>query len=125
VSLLPDFCTPRWQYGPGVVGFLFDSVLVLRLSLLESLRRLRPEAERHSLVQRLLGAFVARRAQITGFLGGLRQRVTLEDVPATLKGKRQEAALLFLPLREGFPDGSTALSMLSYPFFERFHVGFL
>jgi hypothetical protein len=121
VSLLPDFCFPRRQYGPAAVGFLLECLIILKLSFLAAVRKLRPEAERHSLAQELVAGVVRRRAQITAYVGALRHRV--EDPPLGLSGRCHEAALLFLPLREGFETGASALLHHNAPFHGRYGVG--
>lgn len=60
VSLLPDLCMPRRQYGVAVLGYLLECFVVLRLSYLAALRTLRDDAVRHSLVQQLILARVYR-----------------------------------------------------------------
>lgn len=123
VSQLPDFCVPRRQYGVGVLGYFIECFVVMKLSYLGALRRLRPTAERHSVVQQLIAGFVSRRAAITGLIGTLFHRVHTE-ISAEMEGRRREAASLFLPLREGYADGSTALIDHALAFFEHCRMGF-
>lgn len=56
VSLLPDFCIPRRQCGPGVLEF-FLRAYVMGASLVRALRMARGEANWHSAAQSLLQGF--------------------------------------------------------------------
>lgn len=123
VSLLPDFCIPRRQYGVEVLGYLLECFVVLKLSYLGALRRLRPTAERHSVVQQLIAAFLSRRSAIAGFVGTLLHRVHTE-ISSDMTGRRRESARLFLPLREGYVDGPAALVGHAFAFYQRCRTGF-
>lgn len=69
VSLLPDFCFPRRQHGPEIVGTFLVGYLLLGLSLAVAMRRARPDAPPgHSLPQALLAAFSCRQPLIRAWL---------------------------------------------------------
>lgn len=121
VSLLPDFCLPRRQYGPEAVGLLLQLFALLRQGLLGAFRRLRPQATGHSVPQHLIGSFVRRRAQLTVYAGGLAPRVP--DPPPELDGARFEVATLLLPLLQGQPTAPAALRHHGVPFHARFALG--
>jgi hypothetical protein len=123
VSLLPDFCIPRRQYGVEVLGYFLECFVVLKLSYLRALRRVRPVAERHSVVQQLIVAFLSRHSAIAGFMGTLLHRVHAE-IAADVRGRRREAARLFLPFLEGCADGASALRDRALAFYQRTGTGF-
>ena len=75
------------------------------------------------MVQQLILGFLCRQSAIGGFIGTLLHRVQTE-LTADLTGRRREAALLFLPLREGYSDGPAALVDHAFDFFQRYRKGF-
>lgn len=87
VSLLPDFCLPRRQHGPGVLGrFLFELVRAGG-GLLRALRTARGDAPHHSVAQSLRDGFLERAGKLKSYLARLQPRVehaALEPVLAVL-----------------------------------------
>lgn len=121
VSLLPDFCLPRRQYGAEAVGLLLHLFAFLRQGLLCAFRRLRPQATRHSVPQHLVRGFLERRPELTVYAGGLAHRVP--DPPPELEGPRLEVATLLSPLLQGQRDAGSALRHHGVPFHARFERG--
>jgi hypothetical protein len=75
VSLLPDFCLPKRQHGPEIVGLFLVGYLLNGLSLVMAMRRARPDAPLgHSLPQALLAAFGRRLPLIRTWLSGYHPR---------------------------------------------------
>ncbi len=70
VSLLPDFCMPRRQHGPAVLGLFLVYLFLRGLTLTESLRRARGEAPSHSVAQALRDGFRRRCGELREYLGG-------------------------------------------------------
>ena len=105
VSLLPDFCLPRRQHGPAIVG-AFLSGYAQGESLLASLRAVRPDAAGHSVAQSLRQGFLARAGPIRAYLARLRARAI--DPPATACGRRREVAALLVGLCHGFAAAAEA-----------------
>ena len=121
VSLLPDFCLPRRQHGPGLLG-LFLAALLNGSSLLKALQRARSGgAPGHSVAQVLLKAFLARRHHLQAYLAGLRTRA-VEVAPAVPEARRPLAQLV-LGLLEGFPDVISAFEHHARHFHHRFQIG--
>jgi len=105
VSLLPDFCLPRRQHGPAIVG-RFLSGYAAGGTLLASLRAARPDAAGHSVAQSLRKGFVARAGPIRTYLARLRARAI--EPPATTCGRRREVAALLVGLCHGFATAADA-----------------
>lgn len=99
VSLLPDFCLPRRQHGPAIVGTFLSGYCEGR-ALLASLRVARPDAPGHSVAQSLRKGFLARAGPIRAYLARLRARAI--DSPATTCSRRREVAALLVGLCRGF-----------------------
>src|SRR6058998_509076 len=99
LSLLPDFCLPYRQHGPGILA-LFLGGLLKGLRLLSALQKARPDATRHSVAQSLLAGFLRRRGRILTYLASLRSRVLepSREVPKSLR----TLARLFLGLTHRF-----------------------
>jgi hypothetical protein len=75
VSLLPDFCLPRRQHGPEVLGRFLEALLVTGLTLMGAMRRARPDAPAgHSLPQSLLAGFRRRLPVVQLWLASQRAR---------------------------------------------------
>ncbi len=121
VSLLPDFCLPRRQYGPEALGLLLNFFALLGLSLLMAFRRLRPEVERHSVPQHLVAGFLLRRPQLTAYVGGLFERSP--QPPSGIVGRRLEVARFLVPLCHERPSAAAALRHHGLPFHRRFALG--
>lgn len=86
VSLLPDFCIPRRQHGPAVLGLFLEALVVCGLSLAGAMRRARPDAPRgHSLPQSLLAGFRRRLSSTRTWLGSQRARA---PTPQTSPSRR-------------------------------------
>ncbi|MBZ0152811.1 MAG: DUF6431 domain-containing protein [Planctomycetes bacterium] len=105
VSLLPDFCIPRRQHGPAILGTFLASYAEGK-PLLTALRTARPDAPSHSVAQALRGGFLARGGRIRTFLASLRARA-LELTPSTA-GLRGEVSVLLGALCLGFATAAEA-----------------
>lgn len=105
VSLLPDFCLPRRQHGPAIVG-AFLSSYAEGGTLLASLRAARPDAAGHSVAQSLRKGFLARAGPIRAYLARLRARAI--DPPVTTCRRRREVAALLAGLCHGFVAAAQA-----------------
>ena len=121
VSLLPDFCLPRRQYGPEALGRLLHLYAFVRHALLRAFRALRPQASGHSVAQHLVRGFLRRRPQLSAYAGGLSPRVA--PPPPGLDRPRLEVATLLLPLLGGHADAACALRGHGAPFHARFALG--
>lgn len=99
VSLLPDFCLPRRQHGPAILG-AFLSRYSKGASLLTALRAARPDAPTHSVAQSLRKGFLARAGPIRAYVARLHARAF--EPPATVSGRRREVAALLVGLCHGF-----------------------
>ena len=106
VSLLPDFCVPRRQHGPAIVG-AFLSGYAEGGTLLASLRAVRPDAAGHSVAQSLRKGFLARAGPIRAYLARLRARAT--DPPATTCSRRRKVVALLAGLCHGFAAAAEGL----------------
>jgi hypothetical protein len=105
VSLLPDFCMPRRQHGPAVLGAFLHSYAE-GLPLLAALRSARPAAGGHSVAQSLRDGFLARAGPIRAFLARVRPRAI--EPPATGSGRRRDVAALLVGLCLGFATAAQA-----------------
>ena len=105
VSFLPDFCLPRRQHGPAIVG-TFLSRYAEGESLLAALRVARPDAPGHSVAQSLRKGFLARAGPIRAYLARLRARAL--EPPLSTCGRRREVAALLVGLRLGFVAAADA-----------------
>lgn len=117
VSLLPDFCLPRRQHGPAILGH-FLSAYVRGTPLLEALRGVREEAPSHGVAQSLRDGFLDRRAQFHAYLGSCRAK----PPPEVPRGRRP-IALVFFGLVHGFSDGARAFVHHGVRFHRRFGLG--
>ncbi len=117
VSLLPDFCLPRRQHGPAILGH-FLSAYVRGTPLLEALRGVREEAPSHGVAQSLRDGFLDRRAQLHAYLGSCRAKPPPEVPPG-----RRPIALVFFGLVHGFSDGARAFVHHGVRFHRRFGLG--
>lgn len=121
VSLLPDFCLPRRQHGPGMLGQFLEG-LAQGKTLLGALRGARPEAPGHSVAQSLLGGFQHQRQRLLAYLATLRHRVVTPscDVPRS----RRLIAQVVAGFIAGFRCVVQAFQYHARRFHERFGVGF-
>jgi hypothetical protein len=71
VSLLPAFCIPRRQHGPGVLGLFLVNLFLRGRTLTESLRLARGEVPSHAVAQSLRDGFRRRCGRISEYLAGL------------------------------------------------------
>ena len=105
VSLLPDFCLPRRQHGPAIVG-TFLSGYAEGGTLLAALRAVRPDVAGHSVAQSLRKGFLSRAGPIRAYLA--QQRARAIDPPATTCSRRREVAALLVGLCHGFAAAAQA-----------------
>jgi hypothetical protein len=105
VSLLPDFCIPRRQHGPAILG-TFLAGYVSGLPLLTSLRAARPDTSCHSVAQSLLRGFLARAGPIRAYLARIHPRAI--EPPRSACGPRREVSALMVALCLGFANAAKA-----------------
>ena len=105
VSLLPDFCIPRRQHGPAIVG-TFLSRYARGDTLLAAIRAVRADTPGHSVAQSLRAGFLARAGPIRTYLARLRARAL--EPPPTACGRRRKVAALLVGLCHGFESGAGA-----------------
>jgi len=105
VSLLPDFCIPRRQHGPAILG-TFLAGYASGMPLLGALRAVRPGAAGHSVAQSLRAGFLARAGPIRGYLARLRHRAV--EPPPSKPGLRREVTALLVALCHGFGTAGDA-----------------
>ena len=84
VSLLPAFCIPRRQHGPGVLGLFLVHLFLRGMTLMESLRLARGEAPSHAVAQSLRDGFRRRCGRICEYLSGLGGRAPAADRPTAV-----------------------------------------
>jgi hypothetical protein len=105
VSLLPDFCIPRRQHGPAILG-AFLAGYAEGKPLLAALRAVRPDARGHSVAQSLRGGFLARGGRIRTYLARVRPRAL--EPPPSAPGFRREVSTLVAALCLGFARAADA-----------------
>lgn len=106
VSLLPDFCTPRRQHGPAILGAFLHSYAE-GMPLLAALCAARPAAAGHSVAQSLRDGFLARAGPIRAYLARVRARAI--EPPSITSGRRRDVAALLVGLCLGFATAAQAL----------------
>jgi hypothetical protein len=121
VSLLPDFCLPRRQHGPAILGAFLLAWAVAGRPLLAALRSVRREAPGHSVAQSLLRGFLGRLHALRSYLAALRPR--LPDPPKESPAPRRHAAAVVLALLEGFREAARAFVHHGRTFHGRFAEG--
>jgi len=117
VSLLPDFCMPRRQHGPAILG-LFLQVFLAGTGLLEALRKVRQDVHCHSVAQLLRNGFLKRTVKIRAYLAQRHRRVI--EPPQQIPKDRWDVAELFFGLVAGFKSPDAAFISHTIPF----HQGF-
>lgn len=95
VSLLPDFCIPRRQHGPALVGPFLHGYAE-GLPLLAALRAVRPDVPCHSVAQSLRAGFLARGGRIRTYLAQVRARAP--EPPPSVAGFRGDVQALLAAL---------------------------
>ena len=105
VSLLPDFCIPRRQHGPQILGAFLDG-WIRGKSLLGALRAVRAEAPGHSVAQSLLKGFRNRLGSIRTYVAGVRSR--LVESQASIPKERRGVADVVLSMIADAVDAATA-----------------
>lgn len=121
VSLLPDFCLPRRQHGPEILGVFLHARTVLGLALGAALRRARADATGHSVAQALISGFLRRAERIRAYLAALRPRAP--RLPSGVPRSRRELASLVLGLIHRARDPGRAFLFHGRGFFARFGTG--
>ena len=119
VSLLPDFCLPRRQHGPSILG-LFLHAIICGAGQLAALARYRPDATQHSTACSLLKGFLEKGSKILVYLGSLRARIVC---PPAAVPRHHGLALLVYGLLHGFKDPAAAFTHHARRFHQRFRVG--
>jgi len=120
VSLLPDFCLPRRQHGPAIVG-TFLSRYAEGAPLLAALRAARPDAPGHSVAQSLRRGFLTRAGPIRVYLARLRAQVL--EPPPSPTGRRREVAALLVGLCHGIATAAEAFVHHGVDLHARFQIG--
>jgi len=120
VSLLPDFCLPRRQHGPGILG-VFLKAFISGHSLLESMQQVRPDPVGHSVPQSLVRGFLSRGHQLRAYLAARAPR--LPPVPRAMSAQRGILALLVQGLLDGFDCTVHAFVHHGRLFHDRFGLG--
>ena len=120
VSLLPDFCLPRRQHGPAILGGFLKAVLD-GADLLKALRHVRAETAWHSVAQSLRDGFLRRQVKIRAYAARLHRRVV--ELPEQVPRSQRTLAELFFGLVEGFKSPATAFVFHTPHFHERFADG--
>jgi hypothetical protein len=105
VSLLPDFCIPRRQHGPAILG-TFLAGYAAGQPLLAALRTARPDAPCHSVAQSLRKGFLARAGPVRTYLAGVYARAV--EPPPSVPGPRREVSALMAALCRGFTKAAAA-----------------
>jgi hypothetical protein len=96
VSLLPDFCIPRRQHGPAILGLFLAAVLITGLALLKAIQKQRPSVTYHSVAQSLLSGFTRRQSHLRAYLAQTFPR--FPEAPATVQPVHRSRAEVFLAL---------------------------
>ena len=102
LSLLPDFCLPGRQHGPGVLGAFLEALILGGQTLTGAMRRARPDTPRgHSLPQSLLRGFLRRLVPIRSWLAERCQRFpNLPDPPRPRPIEWRQSVVLLLEAGE-------------------------
>ena len=119
MSLLPDFCLPRRQHGPEILGcFLSGIVRGARVS--SALQRVRRRAG-HAVAQALLRGFLGRRAFVLEYLASCRARAPTPQQET--RPQWRDLALLVGGLCAGCPEVGAAFRGHGRAFHTRFGIG--
>jgi hypothetical protein len=121
VSLLPDFCIPRRQHGPAILGPFLHAVLIQGLALLVALRNLRPGVSCHSVAQSLRNGFARRQPQVRAYLSQVLPR--LPEAPTAVPPCRKALAELVLALQQGHGTVTAAFIWHGRAFHQRYALG--
>jgi len=120
VSLLPDFCIPRHQHGPEVLGTFLQQYAVAGRPLGEAMRSARPSTPCHAVAQSLLAGFRRRDGPIRAYLARI-----LTRTPVLAPSKLREVAQLVVGLCTGFTTAAHAF-LSRGPDLHRIHqIGFV
>lgn len=119
VSLLPDFCLPRRQHGPAILG-LFLQALLGGAGVLAALSRFRRDLSHHSTPRSLLKGFLGKAGRIRSYLARLRRRVV--EASQGIPRARRLLAFLVQGLLSGFPDPPAAFIHHARRFHQLFRV---
>ncbi len=120
VSLLPDFCLPKRQHGPAILGNFLHAYIGGK-TLLSALRKARGEASAHSVAQSLRDGFLRRAHEIRAYLAGLFSKGI--EVPAKISKEKHRLASLVVGLLEGFSETDHAFLHHGYHFHRKFALG--
>lgn len=105
VSLLPDFCIPRRQHGPAILGTFLTGYAAGK-ALTAALRTARSDATGHSVAQSLRTGFLAHGGRIRAYLAQVRARAL--EPPPSAAGFRGEVRALLAELCHGFAQAAVA-----------------
>jgi hypothetical protein len=117
VSLLPEFCLPRRQHGPGILG-IFLQAFISGHTLLESMRQARADVVGHSVPQSLVRGFLSRGHPLRAYLAARSPRQP--PVPPAMPAQRRILALLVQGLLDGFDSAVHAFELHGRLFHHRF-----
>jgi len=122
VSLLPDFCLPRRQHGPGILG-VFLQAFISGHTLLESMRQARPDLVGHSVPQSLVRGFLHRGHELRAYLAMRAPRQAPVPRRAGVPAQRGVLAMLVHGLLDGFDSAVRAFVQHGRLFHHRFGLG--
>lgn len=105
VSLLPDFCIPRRQHGPAILG-VFLTGYAEGKALTTALQGARPDAPGHSVAQSLRTGFLARGGRLRTYLAHVRARAL--EPASSVAGFRGEVGALVTALCFDFARAADA-----------------
>lgn len=121
VSLLPDFCLPRRQHGPAVLGIFLEALICLGLGLLAAIRRARPQVPCRSVAQSLLQGFRVRLPKLRVYVSRLNHRIP--EVPDHVPRRHRALAPVFLGMLKGFESTADAVVHHGRGFHDHYQIG--
>lgn len=121
VSLLPDFCLPRRQHGPAILGYFLQALFLQSFKLMGALRRARPDAPCHAVAQTLRNGFIGRHSFIHEYL----ESVHAQMIPArrTTPPSKEYLADLVRGLILGFQEVARAFLYHGRCFHNHYELG--
>ena len=96
ISLLPDFCHPRRQYGPDIIGVFLISLFLKGQTLLGALRSAHPPATHHTVAQSLRDGFKRQRRNLSAYVASIHPSKI--EVPERIDRDQRPYARLVLGL---------------------------
>jgi len=96
VSLLPDFCHPRRQYGPSFIGVFLVALIIKGKTLLDALHAVRPSVSSHAVGQSLRDGFTDQEHVLNAYVSSIHPEKI--KVPRRISQQQQPYARLVLGL---------------------------